>query len=212
MAPPATRGYVLNTVEKKVFDTEVDGTDSDTTGVVIPIFTPPPGTGISERVGRKVQIKSIYLRGFVCTEAAATPGTGAASEVQMSRLIIGYDMQPNGSSPAVLDVLEQAKVYSQLNINNRDRFRIIKDKQWVFDPFIYNSTAGSALIGVNRTGYPLKIYKKCNMETIFNGNNGHSAADVTTGLLFVLLITSTAAGTDKNVLYFFSTRVRYTDI
>ena len=126
-------------------------------------------------------------------------------------MIIFIDLQPNGAAPAVTDLLNEALPSSQLNPNNRDRFLIVKDKTFYFDPVINQTTASQAQAAFNRTGYDIKVYKKCNLETIFNGTNGGSIADITSGAIYMMWIGSTAAGANTDVNAIVSTRCRYID-
>jgi len=71
MVPAASRGYQLNDVELKSFDTEklLAGPQyftNDTTNIV-PIFIPVIGADINNRIGRKVTVKSLHVSGAIQT-------------------------------------------------------------------------------------------------------------------------------------------------
>ena len=128
----------------------------------------------------------------------------------MMRLILFIDYQPNGVTPIATDLLTNAHPLAHLNANNRDRFKIIKDKTYSFDPVLFDGTSPYRS-SFNRTCADLKNYKKLNLETIFNSTNGGTISDITTGALYMFLIGSVSSGTsdiDGGV----ETRVRFDDV
>ena len=84
---------------------------------------------------------------------------------------------------------------------------ILKDKIYYFGP--YTKDVGFAAF--ENTGYNIKIYKKINMETIYNSTNGGTIADLSSGALYMFWIGSQTAsgGGDANAIV--STRVRFID-
>lgn len=212
--PLASRGYKPNTVEKKVFDIDSATYAANTTGSVTTLFIPTLGSDMTNRVGRKTTVKSLYVRGFLQVEASQSTWTSPLNSVpQQARLIIAIDMQPNGAAPAISDVLkESTKTQSQLNINNRDRFKILSDKTYVLGGAIYNTTATQAVASQNDQIKQIKIFKKLNLETIFNGTNGGTVADINSGSLFMLTLGNIGAGSGVDADFFLSTRVRFVDI
>lgn len=214
MPPLATRGFgsqnfVANR-ERKFFDINTATYQVNTTGSFTLLHIPTLGSDFTNRIGRKTMLKSLYIRGYLNLEAAANPSTPVAVAAQQLRLIIFCDNQPNGAAPAVTDLLKEALPSSQLNANNRDRFKIIKDKTYVFDPFLVSTTASQAIATNSRTIADIKIYKKLAVETIFNGTNGGTIGDINSGAVYMFWIGSFAAGAgDSNAIV--STRVRFDD-
>lgn len=208
--PLARRGYRLNNVEKKSIDTAMSATITNG-GQFYALCVPVPGAGMSDRVGRKLTMKSLYIRGTVQVQLSATPSGSVTSEAHMLRLIVLYDKQPNGALPALADILGAGgTVNSMFNIDNRDRFQILKDKTWAFDPMIYDSTNDA--YAWNRCIYPVKIFKKINLETIFNAGTAGTSADINSGNLIAFWIENAAAAADKNVNIYTNARVRYVDV
>lgn len=207
----ANNAPLYKVMESKAYDNSSLSTQVNTSGSFIVLNTPVPGTDYINRIGRKVTVTSVFVRGFMNLEAAATPTTGIVSEAQMGRMIIFVDKQPNGATPATTDLLTNATAQSQLNLNNRDRFFILCDKQWVFDPMIYNTTATQAVATVGRTIVPIKKYKKVSVETIYNAGTAGTIADITTNAIHLFFIGTVAAGSDTDLNAFFSTRVRFID-
>lgn len=202
--------YRPSAVERKVNDLTTATYQVNTTGSFTLLANPTLGSDFNNRIGRKVILKSVYIRGRVLTETASA-GVEAVVSAQQGRMIIFIDMQPNGAAPAVTDLLVEATPSSQLNLNNRDRFRIVSDSQYVFDPYYFNSsTATQTYSSTANQIKNVKKYKKLNLEMIFNGVNGGTIADITSGALYMFWIGSKAASaTDINAIL--STRVRYMD-
>lgn len=206
MVPMASRGYKNNPVEKKVNDTGVNAYRVNTTGGFILCALPILGSDMNNRIGRKIMMNSIYIKGRVQT-TASTIATDNYTPAQMMRLILFCDYQPNGATPAITDVLVTAAPEAQLNLNNRDRFKVLWDKEVVLDPFLLVAASGGSCPNNIKM---LKKYKKLNIETVFNATNGGTIADINSGALYLLYIGSTVSGTDDMTMTI-STRVRYTD-
>lgn len=207
-----TTKHVAGASELKVADINTATYQVNTTGSVTLLAVPVVGADFNARVGRKVVLKSFYIRGRVQTEAATNAGANAAVAGQLARFVVFVDMQPNGATPAVTDLLVEALPSSQLNLNNRDRFRVLSDKTYVFDPYLGSDTATQARASASNQVKMVKKFKNINVETIFNATNGGTIADINSGALFMLWVGSGAAGSNTDVNAIVSTRVRYADV
>ena len=212
-APLATRGFssmsLTQNRERKFYDINTATYQANTTGSFTLLHIPILGSDFNNRIGRKTLIKSIYIRGRIFIEPAQAVAATTAGH-QQCRLILFIDNQPNGAAPAVTDLLNEALPSSHLNPNNRDRFKVIKDKTYVFEPFTFSTTATQSVAAWNRTVHDVKIYKKCNAETIFNGTNGGTIGDINSGALYMFWIGSASAGAlDGNAVI--ATRIRFDD-
>jgi len=210
LVPLGSYGYKKNTQELKVFDIDNATYNVNTSGSFTLLCVPQQGDDMTNRDGRKIKLQSLYIRGLIRMEPTITPSSPEEVSSQLCRVIIFVDYQPNAAAPGVTDVLKEALPQSQLNLNNRDRFKIIKDKTFVFDSFIYNTTATQSVAAMNRTIHPVKIFKRLNINTIFNATNGTTIASISSGALYMLCIgTEAAGGTDGNLVV--STRVRFSE-
>jgi len=210
-APMATRGWTPNSVERKAFDTAPTTYQVNTTPNIFSICNPTVGADMNNRVGRKICLKSCYIRGTIVTEPSGSAGLVGASAAQVARLILLVDMQPNGSLPAIGDILANASVTGQLNLNSRDRFRVLWDKLYPFDPYIVNAVSGTSVATANRQIHIIKKFKIMNYEQTFNSGSTGTIADISTGSLVMCLLGTAATGAlDINCVL--STRVRYTDL
>lgn len=168
--------------ELKVIDTAQAQYACTTTGSVTLLNGVATGTDFTNRIGRKIIMKSVQIRGMV-RPATSTPTSAVC------RVIIGYDMQPNTALPAVTDVLLAATGDSMLNLNNRDRFKMLMDKQVTMG--FYNTTASSSV--ADHTVVNVKKYIKLNHDTIFDGTTA-AIGDITSGSLFLLTVGTLASG------------------
>lgn len=211
-APMSTRGwrpFTTTNQELKVQDTAPATYQINTTGSITLLAIPITGADYNARIGRKIKLKSIYIRGFGFQESVSTT---IISTPNQCRFMLVYDLQPNGAAPSITDILNTADSTAQLNLNNRDRFRIISDRIFMLDALSYNNTATqSAALGSGRSSFNLRHYQRLNLEMIFNGVNGGTVADIASGALYMVWIGSRNSGTiDGN--FYGSARVRYSDI
>jgi len=173
---------------------------SNSTGSVTLINGVATGTDYTDRVGRKIIIKSIYIR---MTAYPYTTGTIDNTKGECLRLMLVMDTQPNGALAAVADILNgSGDVNAPMNLNNRDRFKVLYDKQIGFPSF---TTTSGALVNGSPMLKPIKIYKKCNLEVIFNGT-GSTIGSIQTGALLVLQLSAHAA-----IETLYTARVRFSD-
>lgn len=210
LVPLRSGGYTPNRIERKAFDINSNVYQVNTTGSFTLLANPVLGSDFNQRIGRKITLKSVYIRGYLTTQKAATPATSTPTATQQGRFIIFADLQPNGAVPAITDLLAENFTSGQLNLNNRDRFKIYCDKEFVFDPFIYTTTATQAVASANRQIYSIKKFKRINLETIFNATNGGTIADINSGALYMFWLGSSGVAAD-DVNAVLSCRVRYAD-
>jgi len=211
----STRGWKpfnrvgVNT-ELKVQDLATATYQINTTGSLTLLAVPIVGADYNARIGRKIRLQSVFIRGYVRTESGPSAVTSAIA--QQCRFMLVYDLQPNGAAMTITDLLNTADPSSQLNLNNRDRFRIIADQEFVFDHYNYVTTATQTSQAFGRTIQNFKKYKKLNLEMIFNAVNGGTIADIASGALYMVWIGSNAAGSNTDANAVVSTRVRYSDV
>ena len=213
-APLATRGFRFpaRPGERKAIDVGVATYNIHTTGSFTLLNGSVQGTDFNNRIGRKIICKSVFIRGWVGAEVATAALAAGSNEslVQQWRMIIFIDMQPNASAPSVTDLLVSADPTSQLNLNNRDRFMVVKDKTFMGQNFGKAFTAATGIMGSDNSARNVKVFKSLNLETIYNSGNAGTIADINSGALYMFWIGTRASGTtDGNAIL--STRVRFID-
>lgn len=192
-------------LEIKFFDTTLNTTAITTTGVIInnTVLNIVEGSDFNNRVGRKITLTSIHFRGAYLEETQ----TSLANMSNNIRIIIYQDKQCNATAAAVTDILATADEKSFNNLNNTDRFVILKD--WFFT---LNHTAQSALTGpvyaTHRIQENLTWNKKnMSMKIKYNGTNGGTVADLTSNNIGVLGIAQSSNGGSLDA----QIRVRFSD-
>jgi len=150
-----------------------------------------PNSTATGRIGRRVIMKSLYLR-LTAQLQAATVGGGPV------RMLIVYDKQSNAAAPGVLEVLTTNEFVSMNNISNRDRFVTLCDQ--VTEPV----TVGGQF-QVSAT-----VYKKLNLGVQFNAGAAGTIGDITSGAVYVLFAQGGGATVAAQQVTFYS-RIRYTD-
>jgi len=188
-----------------------------------------PGSDATQRIGRKILMKSVLIRIVYQWNFNNFPYTGFLNQgTDQCRTLLVYDKQTNGVVPTI-DLLLQPNVSGSvsgtsyavsapLNLDNRDRFTVLYDKTFSVNPVYIVPTTGGLPIASQNWVKQIKIYKKLNHEVIYNSGVGGLVGDVNTGGLFLFTIgtlasasigTSGAAngGYSNN----FSIRTRFTD-
>lgn len=191
-APPL---YITKPTKSIYYQADVKGVEQKdiTEAVTItfattPVFTAPrllngcvQGVGGNQRVGRRIMIKSHMMRYAVSTVSGGS-----------FRFLVIYDKQPNGTLPAITDVLSSTDFHAAMNLANADRFVTIFDQHINVQDFNLNT-----------------VYRKMNLETMFSGAFGN-IADIASGSVFIMTATNATVATPPSLV--FTTRIRFTDV
>lgn len=207
-APQATRGFygsqarlrrqVEGILEHKALDTSAFNGACDLTGSITLINGIAAGSDFNQRIGRKITIKTVQIRGHLLHQTATASNT-------LARVLVVYDSQPNGTTPSSTDILTSGSSQSFMNLNNRDRFRVISDS--TFSLGDRNITATQAVQGSPSTAL-INVYKRVDLPVIFDGVTG-GIGDIQTGAIWVLCVGDQAANNAYNAAI--ACRVRYVD-
>lgn len=162
------------------------------------------GAGNSQRVGRRVTVKSILVR-----YNFGLPSPTATSQLAAVRLMIFYDKQPQGATPLITDVLDTASINSLTNLANSDRFVILRDwyldnpKEFGYRPDLSGtfSVAGKEFIALPGNG----------LDEQFSGTGG-TISSIATGAIYFGFVTTAATVNTSGSRIDFVSRVRYTDV
>lgn len=188
--------------ELKVIDVQSGGNVATGTGggSVILINGVAQGTDYTNRIGRKVMLKSCLLRMNIVPNIANSSPQG-----DVVRVMIVYDCQTNAAAPVLSDILLNPTVtyQSPMNLNNRDRFKILADKFYIMNANVY--TAGALTAGSPRP-VQIKIFKKMYMEEVFGGV-GNTVGSIQTGALWLVIVGANTAFST----FAYETRVRFVD-
>lgn len=190
--------------ELKYFDiSDTTGVFPFTTMVSAPTFITlnavPEGAGANNRVGRRINMKSLQIR--VNPSELDTLVLPASTNCFVWRVVIVYDSQANGAMPAMTDIFagtlfagtNAGDIHAPVNLNNRDRFLILRDKLYTynFESGEGFGTADGGMVGyINRAPWVLRAFIKLNgLETTYSATSAVAtqltAASITTGSLLV---------------------------
>lgn len=200
-----TGGFSGGKDELKFFDLQITNftLDYDATA---PLNTNPlnamaAGTDYNLRLSRRICNKSLTITYCIAATASATNTQPDKSD--FARMLIVYDLQSNGATPAVADVLQSTSipfdsVLEDNNLNNRARFLTLYDK---FHPI----STGCAPV------YRRAYIKLGGLESTFNAATA-GVGSMNTGAIwcFVFSARTTFAQNAGPILQFHS-RLRFTD-
>lgn len=195
-----TKKVLASLMEKKVVDTAQATYVCDTTGSVTLMNGMAQGTDFTQRVGRKYTNVAVQLEGQIIPADNVTQLIG-----NKIRVMVIYDKQPNGALPVITDVLTASTANAFMNLNNRDRFRVLID---------HNTTLGglqetaTQAVAASPNVENVSVFKKVNLETICDGT-GATVADIQSGSIFLLTIGSQAAGLGH--IFVAALRIRFVD-
>jgi hypothetical protein len=180
------------------------------------------GSGFWNRIGQRVSLKSIQMN----MEFQWTGSGPAANNSIAYRIILFYDAQSNKTMPAVSDLLlstlynstTATNSQSMINLNNRDRFLIIKD--WRFSILAWPTVAQQAssamwissyLSTQNHLPTTKKWYIKLNgLETIYNNSTG-AIGDINTGALALMILSDVSGANGNPIAMSLTARLRFYD-
>lgn len=213
----APAALVLRKPEVKGVDVPLTSSKFNSTGIFTLLNATVPGASEQNRIGRKVSMKSLMIRGWVrYDQAGTTPGD------DLLRCIVFYDRQPNGAAPVIADVLQDTdqagtattSITSNINLSNADRFKILRDWFWSV-PHIVSIAGGATQDGqITDEGakeFSFKTFIKLNgMEAHYNAGTAGTIADITTGALYLVTFGARASA-DAQYKLSFGARVRYLD-
>lgn len=172
------------------------------------------GAAFYNRVGSRIEMKNLHIRGLVRYAATSVVGT--------ARMLVVYDRQPVGALPTVADILQTRDQTgaatntgsSEINLDNRDRFQIVRDMEFYTPPCTNTAgvlTNGPQFPGQDDQQWDVNEFIKLKELTCHykSTSNPCTIADIATGALYVLFTTT---GTDSAVEFAGSMRLRYNDL
>lgn len=184
--------------ELKVIDTANAAYVCDTTGTVTLLNGVATGTDLTDRIGRKIFMRAVQVRGLV------QPVDNTIGQT-LARVMVVYDKQPTGGTPAITDILTASRSEAFNNLNNRDRFVVVFDAKF---PIGGISDVATQAVSSSPNTHVLDEYRRLNHEVIFSGT-GATAASISSGALWLITIGNQAAGAGGSFVG--NVRVRFND-
>lgn len=175
-------------VEYKAHDND-NSTTPSSSGSLILLNGISQGDGESNRDGVQVRYKSCEHSVVVSQHTSATQ--------TILRWLLFIDLQPDGSTPGMSEVLDTSSAPAYMaarNLDNRSRFLILKDKSFAM------SSTGTRM-------HAWKYFRKLDLKTLYTGT-GSLIGNIKNHSLFLLLVSSEATNTPTVVYH---NRLRFID-
>lgn len=187
--------------EKKYLDTTKGNTTVTSPGVILSntLVGMVEGTGESQRVGRRVFVKGIFIKGRITLPVTSDPTLTS----DQARFIVYQDRQCNAAAAAVTDILQTASIYSFRNLDNSKRFKILYDHTFDLNS---QSTKNITTVEFGECVVGLNINIPINASVSYNSTNGGTIADITENNFGIMAISSSGQVNTQYVA-----RVRYSD-
>jgi len=216
---------VRRAAESKGFDTglgiaQVVST-TNTNGDCFVLNLCQQGAGSWNRIGRKINLQSVRLRGIAQFNFAPVATTAALNSNTL-RMVLVWDKQPSGGAIPAFDTIfgttaqdgtESTTFLNPIKFDNMDRFSVLKD--WVYSEKPYAALSSGTQNAVT-VQVPFDEYVKLGgREVVFQGqSNPMTIADISTGALYVFFRVETNTSTTSYVAIDNTAfaRLRYTDL
>lgn len=216
MPPVQNRRHEIKFVDNATTATNFKRDSTPPVGVYI--GGPVQGAAPYQRIGQRIANKSLRLRGTV--DPVLSNGTAG-----LGRIIVVYDEQSNGAVPAFADVISSytatganaSTAYDGINMNNRERFKVLVDEQFALPALTVAAgviTAGQTMDTTgNKKAAPWNFDRFIPLKdliTHFKASAG-GIGDVATGALIMFVVCDSAV-TDSAFDFGWSARLRYDDL
>lgn len=171
------------------------------------------GSSFYNRVGRKINMKSLHLIG------SFQPTGSNVTTPEYARVMVIYDRQPNGAAPTASSILtsydnagnQLGTSYAHLNPTNSDRFRVLADVRMVMPDGKTTAETSQEAGLVDQSG-PVNVnrfIKLRGLETVYKASSNPAVVgDISTGSLYLFTFGYNGTGASQ---FAFTTRLRYYD-
>lgn len=208
--------------EKKGMDTaiafgQINSTVNDNSGMIV-LNLIQQGAGSWNRVGRKVNLRSLRIRGDIIHQQTTVAATGF-TQGQTVRCVVVWDKQPSsGTIPQWQDMFgftaqdgtEGTSMYAPIRYDNMDRFSILRDV--TYDPQPGAKSGNPDVVTYYNT---IDEYIRLgDRECVFSGqSNPMTIADISSGAIyFCVRAKINNVNTTQSSINNMTARLRYTDL
>lgn len=183
-------------------------------------FVIPNGTGATERIGRKVTIKSLMIRYQITRDTSWVLATDTPTLIKQGttsdtvRIIIALDRQTNGQAADISMLLADLDFHSYNSLVNKGRFTVLSDNVYTLNPTGISSDGTTLFIPpitINAT-----FMKKLNLPIEYSGTTG-AIGEIKSNNIVCFAITQYAGspsttGTYPNITINWKSRTRFADM
>jgi len=199
----------------------VDGIAGLSTNVIVPLNTAngnvfptnliAAGAGENQRIGRRIEMVSLHLKGVISQTANTT------TIQDYARLAVVYDRQPNAALTTSNNIFQDiapdgasgSRPCSGVNPDQRERFLVLADIKLSLPASLHASGATGGVDGAATTFNINRFIKLNGLTTHYQGDTG-VIGDVSTGALLIVGMGNLGAGSEG--WQFVGTwRIRYAD-
>lgn len=215
----ATRQVIRSiAMEKKGVDTEINTgpvtTNTASSANAFTLNTPQQGSGYWQRVGRKIHLESLRIKGSILNIFDQGLTVSGASAV--CRMVVVWDKQSSGGLQ--FDGIfghtnnlgtESSDILDPISFDQMERFVILRDKVWECNPpSISNAEADDSLR--TNTYFDEYIDLKGKVTTFDNSTSPGAVADIASGAIYVYFRVSNSTNMDTFIENAHA-RLRYRD-
>lgn len=190
------------------------GTEHDPVGIGC-LFAPALGNTIITRIGRRVDVFNIKMRGSL-----TIPGASAAANPPVActaRVILYVDKQSNAVQSQGEQVMAATggtaadNIHSFRSLQNLGRFQVLADQTYSLSDynFIWDSAGASYDNAGFRQNFKISYKFKKPLRVVFNGNNAGDYTDIEAGSLHVIAACDAIA---NNPRIAYSCRTSFVDV
>lgn len=159
----------------------------------------PQGTNSSQRIGRKLAMNRLHFR-WVKSQTVPAAATDVGQYYPI-RLLLVYDRSPQGALPLITDILSNAGFESHVNLDNSDRFIILRDM------IVQEEQQFSAQLHSGKISLKFPQGLLCQWDNVAGG----TIADITAGAIYFAYAMTGLPGATKAISVAFNSRIRYSD-
>jgi len=206
--------------ELKYIDNSSVATAIDESGTLTLLNALALGTAATSRIGMRITMRSLHLK-YTITGPVYSSFNAANAYSHHVRVMLVLDLQPNGQTMALSDLLEDTTtgigIVSSLYMANSARFKVLYDKRIFVQPnvVIPGSTtvdqSYSAIVwtSTSKSVYD-EIYLKLSHEVQYTDSNNGDITDIKTGALFLVAVSDNATAAQQPGITYY-VRMRYHD-
>lgn len=185
----------------------------NTTGTLNVVNLIRSGSGFNQRIGRRIEMKSLHLTGLIKPTGVVNPS------YDMGRILVVYDRQPNGAVPTIAQILlsydqgsaTSTNALSFTNPDQRERFMILMDERIALPSYATSTGLTGGCDGPNKSFLVNRFINLAGLRTQYGLDSSVAAiGDIASGALYVLSLGSFASGTAAWTLSC-TWRLRYQD-
>ncbi len=189
--------------EKKFLDTTITDAAISTTMTITNLTVIPEGNGESERIGRKVTIKNVHVKGIV----VLNDQTSASLTTSQVIMMLVQDTQTNGAQFTATDLLDTDNFHSFRNLANSGRFKVLYKKTLNMKSPGGSGRGTTDTLAFSEDIRQINVNKTCNIEMEYD-NSATTGAIATVRSNNLYWVTQSSAGVTQSVG---TARIRYAD-